>query len=180
MSDIDELRQRIDRAKHRLGLADESQLKQIEDLNARVKAIKERLSSRHFEIAQHQEQVSRLRHENEQLRGMLHKLLLAIEERSGGPIREILRDLEGQVTSLVALAGMDSAPEQSGPQPPPGNGPADPPTAEGPAEVQVKKGETAEAGQPDEGDSRWLQRIMERARELTADRAGPQPGLAAN
>lgn len=180
MSDIDELRQRIDQAKHRLGQVDETQAKQIEDLNARLKAIKERLSTRHFEIAQHQEQVARLRHENEQLRGMLHKLLLAIEERFGGPMREILRDLEGQVTTLVALAGVDSGPERSDPAAPSAQseeGPADPPEAQALSGIPGGEGET---GEPDEGDTRWLQRIMERARELTADRAGAEPRLAAH
>ncbi|MFQ5773602.1 MAG: hypothetical protein ACE5GS_03695 [Kiloniellaceae bacterium] len=181
MSDIDELWKRIDEARTRLGLADQAQLKQVEDLNDRLKSLKTGLSRRHAELAQHREERSRLCHENEQLRRMLHRLLLAIEERYGGRLRDILQDLEAQVTSLIALTGAeptdgevetaadsDEDDDDDAPGAPNGGPLPEAPAAEIPQSL------------PDEGDSRWLLEIMERARELTADLRGPRRRDAAD
>ena len=183
MTDIDDLWTRIDDAKRRLGAADDVQIKRIEDLNERIKAVKAGLATRYRELEAQRDEVSKLRRENEQLRQMMHRLLLAIEERYSGRLRGMLQDLETQVSALVTVAG-----DPDGQPSPASAGASEPPPAddraeaaqEAPNDDAAPNGESGEgagtkappeAPPPSEKDSRWLHEIMERARELTVDRA---------
>jgi len=189
MSDIDELWGRIDEARRRLGLVDQAQIKQIEDLNERLKAIRDGLSGRYDLIERHRTEAERLRHENEQLRRMLHRLLIAIEERYGGRLKDILHDLESQVSSLVVMTGEgeETAPRQDPSEPTDTGGEAcakasDRPAAPGPDGAEAPSADAlrmAAPPPPEEGpsetDSRWLREIMERARELGGDGSAAAP-----
>jgi predicted nuclease with TOPRIM domain len=157
MTEVDRLWTRIEEAKKRLGATDEAQIKQIQDINEQVKEVRAGLKQRYRELERHREDVSKLRHENEHLRRMLHRLLLAIEQRYNGRLMDLVKDLEGEVSALVPLAA-------------------------GPKQVRARSVEKAiiakrpAAPTPSESDSRWLQEIMERAREFTGeDGTSPSP-----
>ena len=110
MTDVDNLWTRIEEAKKRLGATDEAQIKQIQNLNEQVKEVRVGLGQRYRELERHREDVSKLRQENEQLRRMLHRLLLAIEQRYNGRLMDMVKNLEGEVTALVPLT---SGPKQA-------------------------------------------------------------------
>jgi len=190
MTDIDDLWPRIDEARRRLGVADQAQLKQLEHLNACLKDMRGGLAHRLADM-------DRLRGENEHLRGMLYRLLLAIEARYGGGMRDILQDLEGQVRALVEMAQIKPASRAGAPvAPSSAKVLAGPKTGRAPGIAKAKRlrlrkiapdlaaeigeatapaqGAAQGAERPDEGDTRWLKEIMERARELTADFEGPR------
>jgi DNA repair exonuclease SbcCD ATPase subunit len=183
MSDIDDLWARIDDAKRRLGAADEVQIKRIEDLNERIKAVKAGLATRYRELEAQRDEVSKLRRENEQLRQMMHRLLLAIEERYSGRLKGMLQDLETQVSGLVSVAEPPNGqptPASAGMNGPPAPDDRAKAAQEAPSNDAAPNGESGkvaktetppEAAPPSEKDSRWLHEIMERARELTVDRA---------
>ena len=147
MADVSDLWKRIEEAKRRLGVAEAAQIKQIEDINDQVKEVRGGLARRYRELEQHREDVSKLRHENEQLRRMLHRLLLAIEQRQSGRLKDLMKSLEGDVGALVPFA-------------------AETTQAMVPAEAEPPGLATLDEAAPSETDSRWLHEIMERAREL--------------
>ena len=183
MSDVANLWSRIEEAKKRLGVADEAQIKRIQDIGEQVKQVRVDLTERCRDIERHRAEVAALRRENEQLRRMLHGLLLAIERRNTGPLKEIMKDLEGQVTALAPLVG---GPKEAGKAPavvkapapedgPPGKAKAAPRATAAPAVASP-----ARTAMPSERDSRWLQEIMERARELSGeDAAAPHAAAPA-
>ena len=183
MSDVADLWKRIEEARKRLGTDDETQVKQVEDINEQVKEVRSGLARRYRELEQHREEVSKLRRENEQLRRMLHRLLLAIEQRQGSRLRKLMEGLEGEVNALVPLAAdptkkegtAESAPvrpiEPSVPSLDPDSRARSVQAVAEPAAVtsagpEGPNGPKAAASRPSETDSRWLHEIMERAREL--------------
>ena len=175
MSEVADLWNRIEEAKKRLGVSDEAQIEQIQSINQQVKEIRAGLSGRFRELERHREEVSRLRHENEQLKRMLHRLLLAIEQRYSGRLKDIVKDLESQVSALVPLtAGPKDGASPDLVESPGTRAPAEdksaPPVAPA-APVAPLKGNTVIGTAPSEKDSRWLHEIMERARELTHEDA---------
>ncbi len=181
MTDVADLWNRIEEAKKRLGAADEAQTKQIQDINEQVKEVRAGLSQRYRELERHREEVSKLRRENEQLRRMLHRLLLAIEQRYSGRLMDLVKDLEGEVSALFPLA---TAPKQGRAQsqetrviaktPMPRTKPLKDTAAVSAAPDNAGTQKYAAAA-PSESDSRWLQEIMERARELTGEDGASPP-----
>ncbi len=187
MSDEADLWHRIEAARKRLIGTDEAQIRQVQDINARIKEIRASLSGRIRELERQREEAAKLRRDNEQLRRMLHRLLLAIEQRSGG-LKPCVQDLEAEVGALLPLAarladggarpvgavpvgaapaGATPAAEAAAPRPKaavPAAAPSDRPANGVPG---------GPVGGPDETDSRWLHEIMERARELTRDGTAP-------
>ena len=180
MSDFDQLLTRIDEAKKRLGIVDEDHARQFESLKGRLSAVKDGLVRTQSELDEQKQELTRLSRENEQLRGMLHKLLLAIESSYGERLKDILQDIEGQIMTLVDLTGPPESAEDED------TDPAETPvatvtatvTATGPvalveppagheetAPMSAKEGDT-----PDDTDSRWLAEIMETAKDLTTNR----------
>jgi predicted nuclease with TOPRIM domain len=181
MSDVADLWNRIEEARKRLGAAEETQIKQIADLNEQVKGVRNGLARRYRELEEHREAMSKIRQENEQLRRMLHRVLLGIEQRYDGRLVELVKNLEGEVSALLP---MTSATKANGPAPQPKA--TDQPKAETTAkpkppaflggQARVNRtgkgihqvlGQAKASATPSESDSRWLHQIMERARELT-------------
>lgn len=160
MSDVADLWKRIEEARKRLGVAEESQIKRIEDINDRVKAARSGLARRYRELERQREEVSKLRHENEQLRRMLNRLLLAVEQRQSGRLEDLMKSLEGDAGALAPFAA-DPADDTDGAE-------------RGAAEADPPEHVTLYEATPSETDSRWLHEIMERARELNeAGQAAP-------
>ena len=188
MSDVADLWTRIEEARRRLGTDDEAEVKPVEEINDQVKEVRGSLARRYRELEQHREEVSKLRRENEQLRRMLHRLLLAIEQRRGSRLRTLMEGLEGEVNALVPLAAdpkaagsQEAAPlrplapevralgtgsqarrDQAGPE-------------SGAEPAAAPEAPKAGVPQPSESDSRWLHEIMERARELNGTDATATP-----
>ena len=173
MSDFDQLLTRIDEAKKRLGGVDEGHAQQFETLKGRLSAVKDGLVRTQGELEEQKQELTRLERENEQLRGMLHKLLLAIESSYGERLKDILQDIEGQITTLVDLTGTGEATDQAedpvSEKKPVAAGavalvepPADQDEDAAKAETDGTDGES-----PDDTDSRWLAEIMETAKDLT-------------
>jgi len=176
MSDLAELWHRIEAARKRLGTADEAQVKQIQDINSRVKEIRAGLSGRVRELERQHEEVTKLRHDNEQLRRMLHRLLLAIEQGPGGGLKSVLiKDLAAEVGALAPLAAKL---HEKAARPVEPRGAVRPAEATPKPPVELAPGPAAEFPTgPSETDSRWLHEIMERARELTGEARRPaRPG----
>ena len=186
MSSVAKLWARIEEAKQRLGAADEAQIKQIQGINAQVKEVRAGLAERYRELERHREEVSKLRGENEQLKRMLHGLLTAIEQRSTNPLKEIMRDLAGDVSAMAPMTAKAEAqpkgepkqdPKLPGTETPPAIERLGGPVAAAPATAEDPAASTAI---PSEKDSRWLHEIMERAQELSADgRKASRPTTAA-
>lgn len=178
MSDVDELWTRIDDARTRLGQVDQAQVRQAEDLSKRLKEIRTGLARRHEEVEVRHAESDRLRHENEQLRRMLHRLLLSIEERYSGRLKTALQEIAEQVGGLMKMADtVDKAATDAVGDGEAPSGEAELPSGEAESPLEADVDSTAGAaplsGQlsalPDEDDSVWLKQIMERARELTAE-----------
>ena len=174
MSDFDQLLTRIDEAKKRLGVVDDGHAQQFESLKGRLSAVKDGLVRTQGELEEQNQELARLTRENEQLRAMLHKLLLAIESSYGERLKDILHDIEGQIITLVDLTGTGEAIEQTATTDANANAEKKPAASgtvalvEPPADQEAaapKSGKDGEA--PDDTDSRWLAEIMETARDLT-------------
>lgn len=180
MTDVTDLWKRIEEARKRLGAAEETQIKQIADLNEQIKGVRNGLTRRYRELEEHREAMSKMRQENEQLRRMLHRILLAIEQRYDGRLVDLVKNLEGEVSALLPLtakasepAAQSKAPDQPKLEAAP-NKPKAPAFLGGQARVnRTGKGvhqvlsKPKTSATPSESDSRWLHQIMERARELT-------------
>src|SRR3989304_5257353 len=118
MSYIRDLRQRVEAAEQRFGAIDERNRKYSEwliDLMAAVEA-----SHRHklAEIDQQKAEVARLSKENDDLRAMLHAILLAVEEGNRDRLTETIHELDTKASALVGVAAGGGSPPR-----PPGGGP---------------------------------------------------------
>ena len=97
MSYIDDLRQRVETAEQSFGLIGEQHGKYSERLIGLMDAIEESQRAKQAEI-------DRLAHENEQVRAMLHAILLAVEEGSRDRLSDAMRLLDARASRLVEPA----------------------------------------------------------------------------
>ena len=123
MTDINNLRERVEAAEQRFGLMDEQQrhyservIGLIETIEAQLAAARgeiekqidenrqlgQDLAAARSEIEQQVDANLRLSQENEELRAMLHSVLRSIEQKTH---MKTLQDLEARVSALVAGAG---------------------------------------------------------------------------
>lgn len=109
MSYIDELRQRVEDAEQKFGLIDEQSkqysLRRVERMNA----IEGRVTEQQAEITRYESHIARLSHENEQLRDMLHALLIAIEGGNQDQLGDTMRDLDAKMSVLVGTGPEEEA-----------------------------------------------------------------------
>jgi len=107
MSYIDDLRQRVETAEQSFGLIGEQHGKYSERLIGLMDAIEESQRAKQAEI-------DRLAHENEQVRAMLHAILLAVEEGSRDRLSDAMRLLDARASRLVepAAAAAVAAPAE--------------------------------------------------------------------
>src|SRR3546814_13758380 len=127
MTDINDLRERVEAAEERFGLLDEQQRHYSERVIGLIEAIEAQLAAARGEIEKQidenlqlgqdlaaarseiEQQVDanqRLSQENEELRAMLHSVLRSIEQKTH---MKALQDLEARVSALVAGAGTVAA-----------------------------------------------------------------------
>jgi hypothetical protein len=128
MSGIEELRNRVAAVEEQFGLAHEQRTKYSARLLSMMDALDARMRDQKAEIARQADELGsraaditdltaraeRGEHDNEQLRGMLHSLLKAIEAGSRDVFAETMQALEAKVTALIAdtaPAAAESAPQ---------------------------------------------------------------------
>lgn len=125
MTGIEDLQQRVAAVERQFGLAHEQRTKYSARLLGLMEAVETRLreqqdemgrqadalARREAEVAEQTARAERGERDNEQLRGMLHSLLQAIEAGSRDVLSEAMQALEAKVASLVA-----GAPDAAGPQ----------------------------------------------------------------
>lgn len=129
MSGIEELRLRVATVEEQFGLAHEQRTKysarllsMMDALDARMRDQKAEIARQADELGQRAAEVTDLtaraergEHDNEQLRGMLHSLLKAIEAGSRDVFAETMQALEAKVSALIddtAPAAAESAPQE--------------------------------------------------------------------
>ena len=118
MTEINDLRERVEAAEQRFGLMDEQQRHYSERLIGLIETIEAQLAAARGEIEKQIAENSRLTQENEELRSMLHSVLRSIEEKT---FTRTLQNLEARVSALVTTAG--AAAEAAAPQAAPEIGP---------------------------------------------------------
>jgi hypothetical protein len=107
MTDIEELRQRVEEAERSFGLIDEQHANYSGRLVTLIDAIRQSLDERQLAV-------DRVSQENEQLRTMLLSLLHAIEAGSGKGFSDIMNGIEGELSAMIAGSqGSSPVPEAS-------------------------------------------------------------------
>lgn len=101
MSEIQELKQRVEAAEQHFGQVDEQHRKYSERLLDLMKSIEEGHGQWQAEVDQHRREVERVRGENEQLRSMLHSLLQAVDTGSRDRLCDTMRELDSKVSAIV-------------------------------------------------------------------------------
>ncbi|MGF1628974.1 MAG: hypothetical protein ACFCUT_05855 [Kiloniellaceae bacterium] len=102
MTEINDLRERVEAAEQRFGLMDEQQRHYSERLIGLIETIETQLVTARGEIEKQIAENSRLTQENEELRSMLHSVLRSIEEKT---FTRTLQNLEARVSALVTTTG---------------------------------------------------------------------------
>lgn len=114
MSEINDLRERVEAAEQRFGLIDEQQRHYSARVIGLIETIEAQLAAARGEIEKQIAENLRLAQDNEELRRMLHSVLRSIEEKT---FTSTLQDLESRVSALVASTGaaMGTAPATAQP-----------------------------------------------------------------
>lgn len=110
MSEINDLRERVEAAEQRFGLMDEQQRHYSERVIGLIETIEAQLADARGEIEKQIAENQRLGQENEELRTMLHSVLRSIEEKT---FTQTLQNLESRVSALVDLSGARQAAAQN-------------------------------------------------------------------
>lgn len=107
MINIDELRKRVEDAEHRFGAIDERQKTYSSRLSAMIEAIDARQQDSETQLRESENALRRAKDENEQLRSLLHQLLMAIDGAGRDYLKNPVSELDGRLNALVAK-GADS------------------------------------------------------------------------
>ena len=101
MTEINELRERVEAAEERFGLIDEQQRHYSDRVIGLIETIEAQLATARSEIENQIAEEQRLGLENEELRGMLHTVMRSIEEKT---FTQTMQNLEARVCALVSGA----------------------------------------------------------------------------
>ena len=104
MSYIKDLRQRVEAAEQRFGAIDERNRKYSEWLIDLMSAVEGSHRHKLTEIDQQKTEVARLSRDNDELRAMLHAILLAVEEGNRDRLTETIHELDTKASALVGVA----------------------------------------------------------------------------
>ena len=113
MSEINDLRERVEAAEERFGLMDEQQRHYSERVIGLIETIEAQLAEARGEIEKQISENQRLGQENEELRTMLHSVLRSIEEKT---FTQTLQNLESRVSALVSQAAPRAVKAQTAPE----------------------------------------------------------------
>lgn len=98
MTEINDLRHRVEAAEQRFGLIDEQQQHYSDRLVGLLETIEGQLTAARAEVEIQVAKNTRVAQENEELRGMLQSVLRSIEEKT---FTKTLQNLESRVTAMV-------------------------------------------------------------------------------
>jgi hypothetical protein len=101
MADIEELRRRVEAAQERFGLMDDQQKQYSDRLVGLMDAVDDGIRQQRAFADDLQGEVDKLAHENEELKTMLHALLLAVEHDSHHGLADTMQMLESRAGALV-------------------------------------------------------------------------------
>ncbi len=117
MSNIEELQARVVSAEARLALIGEEHQRYSDRLVSLMSVAEAQISEQSAEAAMRQAALDALHQENEQLRSMLHTLLLTVEAGNGKALAATMHDLEAKFSAMLATKA-DAAPTPEGDEPP--------------------------------------------------------------
>ena len=109
MSNIEELQARVVSAEARLALIGEEHHRYSDRLVSLMSAAEAQISEQSAEAAIRQAALDALHQENEQLRTMLHTLLLAVEAGNGKALAATMHDLEAKFSAMLATKADDAS-----------------------------------------------------------------------
>jgi chromosome segregation ATPase len=101
MSDIEQLRRRVEAAERHFGTIGEQQGKYSERLIHLMDQIERRGTERESEINRYLDELQQLRRDHEQVKAMLQALLAAIEAGGGDALMSALREMDRKASALV-------------------------------------------------------------------------------
>ena len=107
MSNIEELQARVVSAEARLALIGEEHQRYSDRLVSLMGAAEAQISEQSAEAAMRQAALDSLHQENEQLRTMLHTLLLAVEAGKGKVLAATMHDLEAKFSTMLVTKADD-------------------------------------------------------------------------
>jgi len=112
MGEINELRRRVEAAEERFGLIKEEQSKYSQRLIDLIARLENDLQTLRAKSESNEEEVTRLNFQNEELRSMLHSLLLSIESNS---FDSTLRSLDSRIAAMIQGSPEAVAPAETAP-----------------------------------------------------------------
>lgn len=112
MSNIEELRERVELAERRFGLIDEQERRYSERLISLMDALETGRSEQLARVETSQARIGELERENGELRGMLHALLLGVEAGGRDMLAGTLRDLDSRLSGMLGTAPSISPPAE--------------------------------------------------------------------
>lgn len=182
MINIDELRQRVSDAERRFGLIDERQKAYSSRLSGMIEAVDSRQKDSDLRLRETEAALRRAKDDNEQLRSLLHQLLMAIDgaerDHLKTPISELSQRLESvtageqpEAASRVVTMTPEAVPSAPAAEPQPDRTPAETATA-------VPTGadaETAPVTADDEGGAS-VRHILRKMNEKMGDGASENVG----
>ena len=107
MINIDELRQRVSDAERRFGLIDERQKKYSSRLSGMIEAVDKGQKSADSKLRETEAALRRVKDDNEQLRSLLHQLLMAIDGTGRDHLKTPIGELGQRLDTLPARLPQD-------------------------------------------------------------------------
>ncbi|MCB9946557.1 MAG: hypothetical protein H6842_01870 [Rhodospirillaceae bacterium] len=106
MTSLDELRQRVRAAEENFGKVGNEDREYAERLAGLVETMDGRLREQRQEVEAIRTEFDRLKHENEELRGMLLSLLLSVERGGRAQLGQTMQELYARMSTLAGAVGM--------------------------------------------------------------------------
>ena len=161
MINIDELRQRVEDAEHRFGAIDERQKAYSSRLSSMIEAIDARQQDSETRLRDSENALRRAKDENEQLRSLLHQLLMAIDGAGRDYLKSPVSELTDRLGVLAKATSEAADAVGDGAQVTPEADTETPETPEGPATDEVAVEPAATASEATE-DSASVREILQR------------------
>ncbi len=110
MSYIDDMRQRVELAEQRFGRINDQKRQITQHLLSLMDRIEAGLGERRADFERQAAEIERLTGENEELRGMLHQLLLSLESGDDDTMSDALGALDAKVAALIGAGATPATP----------------------------------------------------------------------
>ncbi len=177
MPEVEEFRTKIEAIKKRLSGSDAEGSEEILELKERFAAVRDSLQRKQETIDSQKTEIAALREENAELSDMLDQAVTALEAKSDGGIKEIVKSIDSEFASLLADSEAEQGADTGGDRRGAANSESQPQEAQ-PRDAQPQEAQPRDAQPPDaqsedaqSEDTKWepenesvpaLQRIMGR------------------